>query len=51
MGKHDFRVLFIDRYVCICHLADASKNYIYHILGMEQAAAYSVYCPPYTLPF
>ena len=45
MGKHGFRALFIDQYVCvykvetdavrIYHLADARKNYIYHIFGME----------------
>jgi plasmid stabilization system protein ParE len=45
MGKHGFRALFIDQYVCIykiendCiyiyHLTDARKNYIYHIFGME----------------
>ena len=45
MGKHDFRALFIDQYVCIYkietdavyiyHFADARKNYIYHIFGME----------------
>lgn len=45
MGKHDFRALFIDQYVCIYkiemdtvyiyHFADARKNYLYHILGME----------------
>ena len=41
----DFRALFIDQYVCIYkieidtvyiyHFADARKNYIYHIFGME----------------
>ena len=45
MGKHSFRALFIDQYVCIYkietdavyiyHFADARKNYIYHIFGME----------------
>ena len=45
MGKHGFRALFIDQYVCvykvdpdavrIYHLADARKNYIYHIFGLE----------------
>ncbi len=45
MGKYGYRALFIDQYVCIykieadtvyiCHLADARKNYIYHIFGME----------------
>lgn len=45
MGKHGFRALFIDQYVCvykieadtvfIYHLADARKNYIYHIFGVE----------------
>lgn len=45
MGKHDFRAVFIDQYVCIYkietdavyiyHFADARKNYIYHIFGME----------------
>ena len=45
MGKHDFRALFIDQYVCIYkieidtvyiyHFADARKDYIYHIFGME----------------
>ena len=45
MGKYGFRALFIDKYVCvykiegdtvrIYHLADARKNYIYHIFGME----------------
>ena len=45
MGKYGFRALFIDHYVCvykvdsdavrIYHLADARKNYIYHIFGME----------------
>lgn len=45
MGKYGFRALFIDQYVCIYkieedtvaiyHLADARKNYIYHIFGLE----------------
>lgn len=45
MGKHGFRALFIRQYVCIYrvkddtvyiyHLADARKNYIYHIFGTE----------------
>ena len=45
MGKYGFRALFIDKYVCvykvesdavrIYHLADARKNYIYHIFGLE----------------
>lgn len=45
MGQHGFRALFIKQYVCvykICeqtvyiyHLADARKNYMYHIFGME----------------
>ena len=45
MGKYGFRALFINQYVCvykiedervfIYHLADARKNYIYHIFGME----------------
>lgn len=45
MGKHGFRALFIEQYVCvykiiedtvyIYHLADAPKNYIYHIFGTE----------------
>lgn len=45
MGKHGFRALFIDQYVCIYkiegdtvyiyHLADARKNYIYHIFGID----------------
>ena len=45
MGKHGFG-LFIDQYACvykiegdtvyIYHLADARKNYIYHIFGMEE---------------
>ena len=45
LGKHGCRALFVDRYVCIYkieadtvyiyHLADARKNYIYHIFGLE----------------
>lgn len=45
LGKYGFRALFIDQYVCIYkieddavlvyHLADARKNYIYHIFGLE----------------
>ena len=45
MGKHGFRALFIENYVCVYriesdtvyvyHLADARKNYIYQIFGME----------------
>ena len=45
MGQHGFRALFIEQYVCvykiiedtvyIYHLADARKNYIYHIFGTE----------------
>lgn len=45
MGKYGFRALFVAQYVCIYriedntvfiyHLADARKNYIYHIFGME----------------
>lgn len=45
MGQYGFRALFIDQYVCIYkiegssvwvyHLADARKNYIYHIFRME----------------
>lgn len=45
MGKHGFRALFVEQYVCvyrieestvfIYHFADARKNYIYHIFGME----------------
>lgn len=45
MGKYGFRALFINKYVCvykieedtvlIYHLADARKNYIYHIFGLE----------------
>lgn len=50
MGKHGFRALFIDQYACvykiegdtvyIYHLADARKNYIYHI----GKAAFRVEC-------
>ena len=45
MGKYGFRALFINQYVCIYkieedmvriyHIADARKNYIYHIFGLE----------------
>ncbi len=45
MGKYGFRALFVEQYVCvyrieedtvlIYHFADARKNYIYHIFGME----------------
>lgn len=45
MGKYGFRAIFIAQYVCvykiendtvfIYHIADARKNYIYHIFGME----------------
>ena len=45
MGKHGFRALFLEQYVCvyriedntvyIYHIADARKNYIYHIFGVE----------------
>ncbi len=45
MGKHGFRALFVEQYVCvyrieentvyIYHIADARKNYIYHIFGVE----------------
>ena len=45
LGKYGFRALFIGQYVCIYkienntvfiyHLADARKNYIYHIFGLE----------------
>ena len=45
MGKHGFRALFIGQYVCIYkiamdtvyiyHFANARKNYMYHIFGME----------------
>ena len=45
MGKYGFRALFIEQYVCIYkisedrvfiyHIADARKNYIYHIFGVE----------------
>ena len=46
MGKHGFRALFIEHYVCIYriendtvwiyHLTDARKNYLYQIFGFEQ---------------
>ena len=45
MGKHGFRALFVEQYVCvyrieentiyIYHITDARKNYIYHIFGVE----------------
>ena len=45
LGKYGFRALFIGQYVCIYkienntvfiyHLADARKNYIYDIFGLE----------------
>ncbi len=45
MGKYGFRALFIGQYVCVYkiehdtvfvyHLADARKNYIFHIFGLE----------------
>lgn len=45
LGKHGFRALFIEQYVCvyrieddgvyIYHFTDARKNYIYHIFGIE----------------
>ena len=45
MGKYGFRAIFIEQYVCIYkiemdtvyiyHFADARKNYMYHIFGME----------------
>jgi len=45
MGKYGFRALFINQYVCvyriekdlvlIYHLADARKNYVYQIFGLE----------------
>ena len=45
LGKHGFRALFIDQYVCVYkiednkvymyHLTDARKNYIYHIFGID----------------
>lgn len=45
MGKHGFRALFVEQYVCIYriedervyiyHISDARKNYIYNIFGME----------------
>ena len=44
-GEYDFRALFVEQYVCayrieeetvyIYHFADARKNYIYHIFGLE----------------
>lgn len=46
MGEYGFRALFIDQYVCvykiigetayIYHFADARRNYIYNIFGMEE---------------
>lgn len=45
MGKHGFRPLFVEQYVCvyrieentvyIYHITDARKNYLYHIFGVE----------------
>lgn len=45
MGKYGFRALFVAQYVCvyridedtvfIYHFADARKNYLYHVFGME----------------
>jgi len=45
MGRYGFRALFIDQYVCvykiegetvyIYHLADARKNYMFHIFGAD----------------
>ena len=45
MGKDGFRALCIGQYVCVYkiehdtvfvyHLADARKNYIFHIFGLE----------------
>lgn len=45
-GRHGFRALFIEQYVCIYkiventvriyHLADGRRNYIYQIFGMEE---------------
>lgn len=45
MGKYGFRALFVEQYVCvyrieedtvlIYHFADARKNYIYHIFGVD----------------
>lgn len=45
MGKHGFRALFVEQYVCvyrieentvyIYHITDARKNYLYHIFGVE----------------
>lgn len=47
MGKHGFRALFVEQYVCvyrieentvvIYHLTDARKNYIYRIFGLEES--------------
>ena len=44
--NYGFRAVFIDQFACvykiegdtvyIYHLADARKNYIYHIFGMEE---------------
>ena len=44
-GEYGFRALFVEQYVCayrieeetvyIYHIADARKNYIYHIFGLE----------------
>lgn len=46
MGRHGFRALFVEQYVCIYrveestvriyHLTDARKNYIYNIFGLEE---------------
>lgn len=45
MGKHGFRALFVEHYVCIYrveedavriyHLTDARKNYTYNIFGID----------------
>ena len=45
MGKHGFRALFVEQYVCvyrieentvyIYHITDARKNFLYHIFGVE----------------
>lgn len=45
-GRHGFRALFIGQYVCIYkigenrvliyHLAEARRNFIYQIFGMEE---------------
>ena len=45
MGRHGFRALFVEHYVCIYrieedavriyHLTDARKNYIYNIFGID----------------